>query len=228
MTPPITALGSRYGIQGALGRSVKRAAAGGGWWDLNGTITSCVAAYQPKGAASYAASLTDLSGNSNDATATNAPDWSESVGWNFIKANSDFIRIPTLPVDTHSATIAVRYGGVTEGSYWFGSTEFPNNGYWNAAEARWYGGIGVGISNIASTIVAIADSGNWKVYQNGTLKGTASNITSATGNTTNWSLGTIRSMTNYVSSLTVQAWAYYTSPLTVEQAEALYTAMAAL
>jgi hypothetical protein len=34
---PITALGSRYGIQGALGRSVKRAAAGGGWWDLNGT-----------------------------------------------------------------------------------------------------------------------------------------------------------------------------------------------
>lgn len=28
MTPPITALGSRYGIQGALGRSVKRAASG--------------------------------------------------------------------------------------------------------------------------------------------------------------------------------------------------------
>lgn len=57
---PITALGSRYGIQGALGRSVKRASGGGGWWDLNGTITGCVAAYQPKGAASYAASKVNL------------------------------------------------------------------------------------------------------------------------------------------------------------------------
>ena len=85
MTPPITALGSRYGIQGALGRSVKRAAAGGTWWDLNGTITSCVAAYQPKGAASYAASLTDLSGNSNDATEVSGsePGWGASTGWTF-------------------------------------------------------------------------------------------------------------------------------------------------
>ena len=32
----------------------------GGWWDLNGTITSCIAAYQPKGAASYAASKVNL------------------------------------------------------------------------------------------------------------------------------------------------------------------------
>ena len=80
---PITALGSRYGIQGALGRSVKRVAAGGSWWDLNGTITSCVAAYQPKGAASYAASLVNLAnpGTYNaDDEGTHAPDWS-SAGW---------------------------------------------------------------------------------------------------------------------------------------------------
>ena len=52
------------------------------WWDLNGTITSCVAAYQPKGAASYAASLTDLTGNGYTLTeGATAPDWDSSTGW---------------------------------------------------------------------------------------------------------------------------------------------------
>ena len=39
---------------------------GGGWWDDDGAIGCCVGAWQPKGAASYAASLLDLSGNGND------------------------------------------------------------------------------------------------------------------------------------------------------------------
>ena len=81
---PITALGSRYGIQGALGRSVKRVAAGGTWWDLNGTITSCVAAYQAKGAASYAASKVNLANSGTYALAEiggGAINWDSSIGW---------------------------------------------------------------------------------------------------------------------------------------------------
>ena len=58
------------------------AVAGGGWWDLNGTITSCVAAYQPKGAASYAASKVNLTGDTDyDAVEGTAPDWDVVNGW---------------------------------------------------------------------------------------------------------------------------------------------------
>ena len=76
---PITALGSRYGIQGALGRSVKRASSASTWWDLGGTITSCVAAYQPKGAADLAASYVNLA---NPGTYDLAPDGSPSFNTN--------------------------------------------------------------------------------------------------------------------------------------------------
>jgi hypothetical protein len=63
--------------------SSQAAVAGGGWWDLSGTITSCVAAYQPKGAASYAASLVDLSGNGNNAAEGTSPSWASETGWDF-------------------------------------------------------------------------------------------------------------------------------------------------
>ena len=81
---PITALGSRYGIQGALGRSVKRASTASTWWDLDGTITSCVAAYQAIGAASYSASLVNLfnPGTYDLTTASGKdPSWNVSTGW---------------------------------------------------------------------------------------------------------------------------------------------------
>ena len=79
----ISPLGSRYGIQGALGRSVKRAAAGT-WWDLNGTITSCIAAYQPKGAASLEASYVNLADSGTlDCLANSAPTQSATDGWIF-------------------------------------------------------------------------------------------------------------------------------------------------
>lgn len=73
-------LGGRYGIGGALGRSWKREAGGelSGWWNNNGAFSGCIAAYQPKGAASYAASKVNLTG---DAT-YNAVDPAGAVGWN--------------------------------------------------------------------------------------------------------------------------------------------------
>ena len=115
---PITALGSRYGIQGALGRSVKRAAAGGGWWDLNGTITSCVAAYQPKGAASYAASLTDLSGNGNTLTEfSGTPGWTSGGGWTFARYLNTLI---TPTINLTNPSVIIRYSDIqanTNGNY---------------------------------------------------------------------------------------------------------------
>lgn len=54
-----------------------------GWWNLDGAITSCVAAYQAIGAASYAASLSNLfNPGTNDLTAVGtAPNWDATNGW---------------------------------------------------------------------------------------------------------------------------------------------------
>ena len=58
------------------------------WWEVSGK--TCVAAYQPKGAASYAASLVNLANpGTYDATAPGtAPDWASGTGWDFSVSNS--------------------------------------------------------------------------------------------------------------------------------------------
>ena len=102
---PITALGSRYGIQGALGRSVKRTAAGGGWWDLNGTITSCIAAYQGTNVASKAASLVNLANSSSyNLTEAGTVTW-DSDGWGFPTSSDGFAT--GLPDLTPSSTTII-------------------------------------------------------------------------------------------------------------------------
>src|SRR5207247_1587053 len=55
------------------------------WYLLAGvSLSSIVAAYQGKGAASYAASLSNLAHpGTNDLTAGVAPTWSTGVGWTF-------------------------------------------------------------------------------------------------------------------------------------------------
>jgi len=106
---PITALGSRYGIQGALGRSVKRAA-GGGWWDLNGTIKSCVAAYQPVGAADYAASKVNLlnPGTYNLSDGVAYPDWASATGWTFEKDKSEYLDTGITIVGGYTIIVRIR------------------------------------------------------------------------------------------------------------------------
>lgn len=55
-----------------------------GWWNLDGTISTCVAAWQAIGAASYSESLVNLfnPGTSNLTTASGKdPSWNASTGW---------------------------------------------------------------------------------------------------------------------------------------------------
>ncbi len=103
----ISPLGSRYAIGGALGRSVKRAS-GGGWWDLSGTITTCVAAYQPKGAASLAASYVNLANpGTNNAAEGSAPSFS-SAGWTFNGTSNYLLISGTLPFSDSPFTMVAR------------------------------------------------------------------------------------------------------------------------
>jgi hypothetical protein len=78
-------LGGRRGIGFGLGRSWQRKSAD--WWLAGGIpATNCVAAYQAKGAESYAASLVNLANsgtyNLND-KGTHAPNWDGVNGWVF-------------------------------------------------------------------------------------------------------------------------------------------------
>lgn len=73
-------------MQPPFGPGLQAAAASSDWW-LTGGIPSanCIAAYQPKGAASYAASKVNLANpGTYDATEGLAPDWDTTNGWDFI------------------------------------------------------------------------------------------------------------------------------------------------
>lgn len=73
---------------------------GANWYD------GAYAAWQAKGAASYAASLLDLSGNGNHAFEGVAPTWDAVNGWSF-DGIDDYLRTPITPGSTYSAIVAV-------------------------------------------------------------------------------------------------------------------------
>jgi hypothetical protein len=57
-----------------------------------------IAAYQPKGAASLAASYVNLANpGTHDLSTTSAPEWSASTGWGFLPANSTAHVVTTTP-----------------------------------------------------------------------------------------------------------------------------------
>lgn len=69
---------------GRMNRVVKRKEAEGGWWLAGGISPSdCVAAYQAKGAASYAASKVNLAnpGTYDAIDGATAPTWNTTDGW---------------------------------------------------------------------------------------------------------------------------------------------------
>ena len=96
-------------------KSQAAAVAGGGWWDLDGTITSCIGAYQAKGAASLTASYVNLanSGTYDLTTSTNSVDWSTSAGWSgFSSSNSKYLKTG-IKVSSVNMSAIVRMANVS-------------------------------------------------------------------------------------------------------------------
>jgi len=210
------------------------AAAAGGWW-LSGGIAAanCVAAYQAKGAASYAASLTDLSGNSNDATEGVAPTWDSTDGWQFDGVD-DYLSCPAVVTDRYGALI-IRYSGATTQNNNAGislkssSTRRGNFGiqpnsqygvrYWQRASPKNV------LPSLTYGVLAISD---FHGYRNGDDNGSwlpsstgEDNLALSIGRADGWS-GIVYTLVN------VQAWALYSSPITPTQVGLLTTAMNAL
>ena len=71
-----------------------QAAAASSWWLAGGIDpANCVVAYQPKGAASYAASKVNLAnaGTYDAVDGTSYPDWDATNGWIFDGANAEYL-----------------------------------------------------------------------------------------------------------------------------------------
>jgi len=233
---PITALGSRYGIQGALGRSVKRAGSANTWWDLNGTLSSCIVAYQAKGAASYAASKVNLANagtyNATD-DGTNYPAWNTSTGWTFDGSN-DYLNTNIK-------------AGSTSWSY---IIKFSNSGadYYR----RWWGardgasGNQVGLENRAGNTSFYVMNGSDAVNQTsitaddlsaGWLAICANKFYAASGvKNNNLTQGTLPDLFLYIGkannlnpkSIAVQAFAIYNEEISAANIASIGAAMAAL
>ncbi len=207
------------------------------WWDLNGTITSCVAAYQPKGAASYAASKVNLA-NSGTYDATDGaayPTWDVTNGWIF-NGTSQYLSTGINVGTNQTWSAIIRFSNVSNGGgrWLFGvlsvdnSTMFgiqpiddqasPNVAYLNGKFVRVSPSLDNGVLGIA---------GN-RGYRNGTADG--SNITTNTGTLRNdLIIGACRTsiITGFRSGYT-QAFAIYNAALTSTNMSDLTTAMAAL
>ncbi len=89
------------------------------WW-LSGSVAAanCIAAYAPKGAASQAASYTNLANpGTNNAAPGTAPMWDATSGWKFLTASAQFLYTGIFPTVGYSAII--RYSDAVAGTSTF-------------------------------------------------------------------------------------------------------------
>lgn len=227
-------------LPASLGLSVARqagvVAASSDWW-LAGGISSddCIFAYQPKGAASYSASLSNLNNpGTGDATEGAAPDWAASTGWTFTAANSDRLITPT---STRGAdfTVIVRYQNASGNTqYIYGDASWPYE--WNlrltpgvGTDMKWtndntYTETGGGS---AAGVMALA---GYTAYFDGESKGTIS-TGSGTQPTGNHYIGTQNvdgSPSDGMTSVEILAIAAYDRALSASEIAAVTAAMEAL
>lgn len=211
----------------AFGPGLAAAAAAGNWWEAGGA-TGCVAAYQPKGAASLAASYVNLANpGTYDAAPGTAPTWNSTDGW-----TGDGTRYLTTGISpSNTWSYIARISGVTANAPFGSRAGIGNQEVWifptSGANSLWSNGARTTDAGTTypTGVVAIADRGR---YFNGSL--IASDIPAQTFTSTYplllcaWSnAGTPTGFTGKI-----QAIAFYNTTLTAPMVAAISTAMAAL
>jgi hypothetical protein len=202
-------------------------AAAAKWWLAGGVSASnAVAAYQPKGAASYAASKVNLANpGTYDATEGAAPTWAAATGWTFPFPANKYLLCGAGWSGTYSALVRFANGGSTSpGSVIIGgpypslglfTNYFGLHAYRNGTSERSLG------SSQTAGVMAVAGA---KGYLNGTsevanLDGTGSHATIYIGQT---------GPNNSYWFGDILAVAFYNTTLSAAQVAAVTTAMQAL
>lgn len=88
---------------------VQTRAGGGGWWNNNGAIAGCIAAYQPKGAASLAASYVNLATPGTYDAAPGVAPTLDANGWLF-NGSTNYLVTNVVPSSTYS--MLAKFSGV--------------------------------------------------------------------------------------------------------------------
>ena len=195
------------------------------WWESGGA-TGAVAAYQPIGAASLAASYTNLANpGTNDAAPGIAPTWDAVNGWSGFNANSAYLTTGISP--TSSSTVLFRFSDAvndTDNLYLFGMAFFYLTPYRDISSGTKYsngGSINLVDGGTLAGVLGIA--GN-RAYKNGSdvgeiPAGASPSLAIEIGRYTGLGLHT---------KAKIQAVAIYSSTLTAPQVAAVSAAMAAL
>lgn len=212
----------------------RTSAATAAWWVVPGK--TAVAAYCPKGAASLAASYSNLAQpGTYDAAPGTAPTFDAATGWTF-NGSSQYLTTGIVParaagtlIARWSGAVASANGPVAVGSYQAGTCTVGLAGYWfslsrvwcaNGAEASEAPGIVAGV--VAMAGVSLYRDG---VYASDKEAGSETNTTAMfigalnqSGSPLEWS---------YFNG-SIQAVAYYSGILTAPQVATVSAAMAAL
>jgi len=216
---------------------------GGGrspWYRAGGAPVP-VAAYQPKGAASLAASYVNLANpGTYDAAAGPTPATLAANGWSFAGTNESVITTytPTMPI-----TVCIRFvpatfagyralvGHVGSGSGYYEILTYDVTGLPLLAKSNV---INIGVATNPATVsvsnvvaVSYNGSGAWSWYKNGAADGSGTNAQTFGAAAMAFGVGrTITPLTPF--SGTIAAIAIYSSVLTADQVAAVSAAMAAL
>lgn len=189
------------------------------WWEAGGA-SGAVAVYQPKGAASLAASYTDLSGTGNDAAPGVAPTWSESDGW--VWNGSAYLTTTIVP--SNSDTIIVRFALIPASNKFLAGVQNNYIQAWGSQFRRsstvrsYTPSLGTGVICMAGNIA----------YKNGVA---GNSIATGTAPSQVYYIGALNnsgSPYGELSSGSIQALAIYDNALSAAQVAAVTTAMQAL
>ena len=209
---------------------------GGGaaaWWMAAGVTP--IAAYQAKGAVSYAASLVNLANpGTYDLTEGNgAVPWATGTGWGFVAAQQKALESGVTPVNNQTWSMIIQYAGVLTAAYtclmggsggagpWF--LVYPNSAGTSVVYCN--GGGVVKAPPLLAGNLAVAGT---KGYRDGIDEEVT--ISSQAGVMASVSIAAQHYPGAYVGYITanIYACAIYSSTLTAPQVLAAATAMAAL
>lgn len=204
------------------------AAAATPWW-LSGGIAAAnaVAVYQPKGAASLAASYVNLAnpGTYNAAPGV-APTWASATGWGFDGA-TQYLTTGVIPSGTWS--MLLRLSGATAATKYIAGASTTNQAFFllhTAASMLFYNNTAAsgGITSAGAPGTDVFAIAGINAYRNGavvsgTMPGTAQAVSQIT-------IGVVAT-TNYFPG-NIQAFAIYNTTLSAAQVLAVSTSMAAL
>jgi hypothetical protein len=211
------------------------------WWAANGVAASGVAAYQPKGAASFVASKINLvtPGVNNATDGTNYPTWNTTDGWIFAKANSQYlaagfsaslkpftlIALINFPVEL--ATNRVVMGGSGYSCIEYGITKINYKPWYNKSGAVAIGLASTGLSLDQPQVGAVSYSaaGVYQMYLNGTPDATGTNNQTFTERTA--IIGASNNGAGEPFNGYICALAYYNTVLSPAQVAAIGSAMLA-